>query len=173
MSSLKGKKIVIFVEEQFNEHEFFYPKYRSLEAEATIVVAGTKAKTTYRSKTGMTATSDVDFDSLDANAFDGVIIPGGYAPDYMRRSKACCKFVHTMDEQGKLVAFICHAGWVCISAGILRGRKATSVAAIKDDMLNAGAIWEDAAVVRDKNMISSRTPDDLPAFMKAVTSFWT
>lgn len=169
---LSGKKIALFIEEMYNEHEFWYPKFRLLEAGATVVVAGTAADKEYNSKVGFGAKSDVAFSSLVAEEFDGVIIPGGYAPDYMRRSKDARQFVKAMDDQGKLVAFICHAGWMVISAGILKGRKVTSVASIKDDMVNAGAEWQDAEVVRDRNFVSSRTPADLPAFMKAVMAFY-
>ena len=172
MSDLSGKKIAVFIEEMYNEHEFWYPKFRLLEAGATVVVAGTAAGKEYHSKVGFGAKSDVAFSSLAPQEFDGVIIPGGYAPDYMRRSEDARKFVKAMDDQGKLVAFICHAGWMVISSGILKGRKATSVAAIKDDMVNAGAEWQDAEVVRDRNFVSSRTPADLPAFMKAVLAFY-
>lgn len=172
MSELAGKKIALFIEEIYNEHEFWYPKFRLLEAGAAVVVAGTRAGAEYRSKAGFPARADVAFTDLDPSAFDGVIIPGGYAPDYMRRSEACLAFVRALHEQNRLVAFICHAGWVAASAGILKGKKATSVEAIKTDMVNAGAEWLDAEVVRDGNMISSRTPADLPAFMKAVIGFW-
>ncbi len=107
-------------------------------------------------------------DDLNAGEFDGVVIPGGYAPDRMRRHPALLRFVHDLHEQGKLIAFICHAGWVPISAGILKGRRATSAPAIRDDMTNAGAKWEDSEVVIDGNLISSRGPDDLPAFCRAI-----
>ncbi len=172
MSDLRGKKFVIFIEDLYNEHEFWYPKYRLLEADAEVLVAGTEAGREYQSKVGLGAKADLAFASLNAEDFDGVVIPGGFAPDYMRRSEAARSFVKEMDGRGKLVAFICHAGWMVISAGIVRGRKVTSVASIKDDMANAGAEWQDAAVVVDRNMISSRTPADLPQFMKAVIGFF-
>lgn len=172
MVELAGKKIVVFIESLYNEHEFWYPKYRLIEAGASVVVAGTEAGKEYHSKIGLPARSDVDFAGLSAANFDGVVIPGGYAPDFMRRSEAAKAFIKDMDTHGKLVAYICHAGWVPISAGIVKGRKATSVAAIKDDMINAGADWRDAPVVVDRNMITSRVPDDLPEFMKAVIAFF-
>ena len=173
MVELAGKKFVVFIESLYNEHEFWYPKYRLLEAGATVVVAGTEAGKEYHSKVGLGAKSDVAFTGLNAEDFDGVVIPGGYAPDYMRRSEAAKAFVKDMNAKGKLVAYICHAGWLPISAGIVKGRKATSVAAIKDDMINAGVDWRDAPVVVDRNMITSRTPEDLPEFMKAVIAFFT
>ncbi|MDR3073649.1 MAG: type 1 glutamine amidotransferase [Deltaproteobacteria bacterium] len=172
MAELKGKKIALLIESLYNEHEFWYPKYRLLEAGAAVVAAGTEAGRTYESKIGFPAKSDIAFADLREDAFDGVVIPGGYAPDFMRRSEACCAFVRKMHEKGKLVAFICHAGWLPASAGILKGKKITSFSAIKDDMVNAGAVWQDAAVVRDGNLISSRKPDDLPEFMKAVIAFF-
>lgn len=172
MNELSGKRFVVFVEELYNEHEFWYPNFRLREAGAAVIVAGTGGGVEYHSKSGLSARADIPFVELDAADFDGVIIPGGYAPDYMRRSDAAKRFVRDMDAAGKLVAYICHAGWVAISAGIVKGRQATSVAAIKDDMINAGADWRDAAVVVDRNMITSRTPDDLPAFMQAVIGFF-
>lgn len=172
MSELNGKKFVVFVEDLYNEHEFWYPRYRLLEAGASVVVAGTEAGKEYRSKIGLGAKSEVAFADLKPGDFDGVIIPGGFAPDFMRRSEAARKFVKDMDGQGKLVAYICHAGWLPISAGVVKGRKVTSFMAIKDDMINAGGDWQDAPVVVDRNMITSRKPDDLPAFMKAVIAFF-
>ncbi len=171
MSELKGKKIVVFLEEIYNEQEYWYPAIRLREAGADVVTAGTEAGKIYHSKVGLPARADVAFGQLNPAELDGVVIPGGFAPDYMRRSPDCLKLVKTLFEQGKLVAFICHAGWVAASAGILKGKKATSVTSIKDDMVNAGALWQDAAVVQDGNLISSRTPADLPDFMRAVIAF--
>lgn len=168
---LQGKKIAVLLEEIYNEQEFWYPKIRLQEAGATVVVAGTEAGKTYHSKVGMPAKADVAFADLNPAELDGVIIPGGFAPDYMRRSPDCLKLVKTLHDQGKLVAFICHAGWVAVSAGILKGKKITSYGSIKDDVVNAGAIWQDAPVVRDGNLISSRTPADLPDFMRAIVLF--
>jgi deglycase len=121
----------------------------------------------YTSKLGYPATSDVSYDQLNTRDFDGVIVPGGYAPDRMRRYARANQFVHDMDAAGKLVASICHGPWVLCSAGILRGRKATSFFAIKDDVVNAGAQWDDAEVVVDNNLVTSRKPEDLPAFCRA------
>ncbi len=168
MSELKGKKIVVLIEEIYNEHEYWYPKIRLQEAGAEVVTAGTEAGKTYHSKVGVPAKADVAFSQVKADDFDGVVIPGGFAPDFMRRSPDCLKLINTLHDQGKMVAFICHAGWAAISAGIVRGKKATSYSSIKDDMVNAGALWQDAAVVQDGNLISSRTPADLPDFLRAV-----
>ena len=172
MATLQGKTIAVFVEDLYNEHEFWYPKIRLQEAGATVIVAGTEANKEYHSKIGFPAKSEQAFSDLNPQRLDGIVIPGGFAPDFMRRSQACLNLVRTVFEQGKLVAFICHAGWVPISAGIVKGKRATSFMAIKDDMVNAGALWQDSAVVCDGNLISSRTPADLPEFMKAVVGFW-
>jgi protease I len=166
MSELKGKTIAILVGPMYNEWEFWYPFYRLKEAGATVVVVGEAADTQYKSKIEMVATSDKAFAEVRAAELDGIIIPGGFAPDFMRRSKDCLTLVKEVFEQDKLIAFICHAGWVPISAGIVKGKRATSFFAIKDDMVNAGCLWEDGPMIRDGNLISSRTPDDLPAFMK-------
>jgi protease I len=113
-------------------------------------------------------TVDAHVDELRAADFDGLVVPGGYAPDIMRRSPKLLELTRGIFEAGKPVAMLCHAGWVPISAGIVRGRRGTSVGAIRDDLVNAGMRWEDAAVVVDGNLISSRTPADLPAFMRAL-----
>jgi len=169
MNELAGKTVALFLENLFNDQEFIYPRYRLEEAGARVIVAAPAAAgREYASKHGLAMTSDVAFDELDAAKCDGVVIPGGYAPDLMRRSQAALAFVRALDGAGKLVAYICHAGWVPVSAGILKGRRSTSVSSIKDDMVNAGALWEDAAAVVDRNLVSSRTPADLPAFMRAV-----
>ena len=127
-----------------------------------------KAAETYKSKHGQPVTADLAADQAKAADFDAVIIPGGFAPDYMRRTPAMVAFVREMHGQGKLVAYVCHAGWVAISAGIVKGKHATSFFSIRDDMVNAGAIWEDSEVVVDGNLISSRNPGDLPAFCRAI-----
>lgn len=171
MSELKGKTIAILVAPLYNEWEFWYPFYRLKEAGATVVVVGAKDGEHYKSKTGMEAIADKGYTEVHASKLDGLIIPGGFAPDFLRRSKDCLNLVQNIFNQDKLIAFICHAGWVPISAGILKGKRATSFFAIKDDMVNAGCLWEDAAVVRDGNLISSRTPDDLPEFMRTILKF--
>lgn len=173
MFECKGKKIVVFLENMYNEPEFFYPRIRMQEAGATVTVAATEGGKVYHSKVGMPAASDVPFSGVNAKNYDGLIIPGGYAPDIMRASKDCLDLVRAFHEQGKLVAFICHAGWVPASAGIIKGKKVTSCASIKDDMTNAGGIWQDTSMVQDGNLISSRTPADLPDFMRAVIAFLT
>ncbi len=141
---------------------------RFREAGAEVSVVGTGAKETYESKHGYPASADAAADDVTAGTFDAVVIPGGYAPDRMRRCKPMVKLVRDMFEQGKVVAAICHGGWMLVSAGVLTGKRATSFIAIRDDMVNAGAEWEDAEVVVDGNLITSRTPDDLPAFCRAI-----
>lgn len=155
----------------YNELEFWYPKIRMTEAGATVLVAGAEAGATYKSKVGLEATTDTAYGNVSADDVDGIIIPGGFAPDFMRRDPDAVRLVADIFSQGKLVAFICHAGWLPISAKILKGRTCTSYFAIKDDMINAGVDWVDRDVVVDGNLVSSRTPDDLPAFCKAVVEF--
>lgn len=164
---LKGKHIAILVEDLYNEFEFWYPYYRMKEAGAEVMVVGTGAKE-YHSKIGLPAPGGVSAESVKAEQFDAVIIPGGYAPDRMRRNAAMLKLVRDCFNQGKIVAAICHAGWMLVSAGILKGKKATCFISIKDDLVNAGATYLDQEVVRDGNLITSRTPDDLPAFCREI-----
>ena len=164
---LDGKKIIILVEDTFNDHEFWYPYYRLKEAGAQVVVVGSGSASQYRGKSGTVAKPDISADQILASEFDGIIIPGGYAPDHMRRYPAMVGLVKTIFEAGKVVAAICHAGWMLASAEILEGRKVTSFFAIKDDLVHAGANWVDEEVVIDGNLVTSRTPDDLPVFMRA------
>jgi len=166
---LKGKRVAILVEDLYNEFEFWYPYYRMKEAGAEVTVVGTGAKE-YHSKIGLPAPGGVSAESVKAEQFDAVIIPGGYAPDRMRRNAAMLKLVRDCFKQGKIVAAICHAGWMLISAGILKGKKATCFMSVKDDLVNAGATYLDQEVVRDGNLITSRTPDDLPAFCREIVA---
>ncbi len=165
---LQGKKIAILVEEMFNDHEFLYPYYRLKEAGADVVVVGSGTADAYTGKAGVEAKADMSADQVSASEFDGMVIPGGYAPDHMRRYPAMVKLVKDLFEAGKVVAAICHAGWMLASANILQERTVTSFFAIKDDLIHAGAHWVDEEVVIDGNLITSRKPEDLPAFMKAV-----
>lgn len=167
---MKKKKILLLVDEIFEDLEFWYPKIRLQEEGIEVIVAG-KEKKVYHGKKGVPAEPDITLGEVKIDDYEGVIIPGGFAPDKLRRYKEVLNLVKKYDQQGKIVAFICHAGWVPISAKILKGRRATSVSAIKDDMENAGVLWEDAAVVVDKNLISSRTPADLGDFCKAIIAF--
>jgi protease I len=165
--SLTGRKALILAGPQYEDLELWYPKIRLEEEGASTTVAGLGADT-YEGKHGYPVSVDVDVEQVRAEHFDALVIPGGYAPDRLRRSEAVLRLTREMHRAGKPVAFICHAGWVPISARILTGKRATSVRAIKDDMENAGVIWEDSPVVVDGNLISSRTPADLPQFCRAL-----
>ncbi len=164
---LVGKQVLLLAGPLYEDLELWYPKLRLEEEGAATTVAGTGERT-YHGKRGYPITTDTDVDQVDPNRFDGLVIPGGYAPDIMRRSERLLEVTRAIYQAGKPVAFICHAGWVPISAGIVRGKRGTSVRAIKDDLVNAGLAWEDSPVVVDGNLISSRTPADLPHFVKAL-----
>jgi protease I len=166
--ALRNKKIIILVEQIFNDQEFWYPYYRLKEAGAEVVVVGSGSALQYSGKSGTQTKVDANADEILSSQFDGIIIPGGYAPDHMRRYPAMVNLVKDLFEAGKVVAAICHAGWMLASADILEGRTVTSFFAIKDDLIHAGAHWVDQEVVVDGKLITSRKPDDLPAFMKAV-----
>ena len=165
--TLQGRTILFFAGPLYEDLELWYPKIRLEEEGARTVVAGTGEKT-YQGKRGYPLTVDTSVDEIPAADFDGLVIPGGYAPDIMRRSQKLLQLTREIYQAGKPVAFICHAGWVPISAGIVRGKRGTSVGAIKDDLVNAGMLWEDSPVVVDGNLISSRTPADLGPFCKAI-----
>lgn len=165
---LKGKRVIILVEQMYNEFEFWYPYYRLKEAGAEVVVVGSGSAQEYTAKSGLPCAVDTSADKISAADFDGIIIPGGYAPDHMRRHPAMVKLVKDLYEAGRVVAAICHAGWMLASAEIVEGRTVTSFFAIKDDLIHAGAKWVDEEVVVDGKLITSRKPDDLPAFMKAI-----
>jgi len=165
--TLRNKTILFFAGPLYEDLELWYPKIRLEEEGARTVVAGTGEKT-YQGKRGYPLTVDTSVDEIAASDFDGLVIPGGYAPDIMRRSQKLLQLTREIYQAGKPVAFICHAGWVPISAGIVKGKRGTSVGAIKDDLVNAGMLWEDSPVVVDGNLISSRTPADLPQFCRAI-----
>ena len=165
---LSGKKILIPVEEMFNTHEFWYPYYRLKEAGCEVVVVGSGSKETYTGKPGTEVKVDVNADQVAADDYDGIVIPGGYAPDLMRRYPKMVQLVRDFFESGKVVAAICHAGWMLASADILKGKTVTSFFAIKDDLVHAGANWVDQEVVVDGKLITSRKPDDLPAFLRTI-----
>jgi protease I len=168
---LKGKRIAILVDQQYQEMEVWYPYYRFVEAGAEVHLVGAEKGKAYPSKTGYPATTHKSYDEVSANDYDGVVCPGGFAPDFIRRNAKANQLVADFDKQGKLVAAICHGLWCCCSAQILKGRRCTSFFAIRDDVVHAGGLWEDAEVVADHNLVSSRKPDDLPAFMKAAMHF--
>lgn len=166
-NELTGMRVAILAEDQYENLELWYPYMRLREAGSEVIIMGHEKKA-YGSKEGFPAKATMLASEASDSDFDAVVIPGGYAPDKLRQHPEILDFVKRVHDEGKIVAFICHAGWVPISAGIVRGRRVTSVKAIKDDLVNAGAEWVDEEVVVDGNMVSSRTPDDLPAFGLAI-----
>ena len=164
--TLQGKRVAILIEDLYQDQEVWYPYYRLKEAGAEAVLVGT-GKHEYKGKYGYPVTPHTSAEQVSASEFDAVIVPGGYAPDLLRRFPAVIRLVREANQQGKLIGAICHAGWVLCSADVLRGKTATCFLAIKDDVVNAGATYVDREVVRDGNLITSRKPDDLPAFMRA------
>lgn len=162
------KSILLFVEEIYEDLELWFPKLRMEEAGFKTIIAGSEAGKTVSGKHGYPCKIDVSYDHVEADQFAALIIPGGFAPDRMRRHAKALEIVRQMDIAKKPIGFICHAGWVPISAKILKGKKVTGFIAIKDDLENAGAYYLDQPVVIDGNLISSRTPADLPAFCKAL-----
>jgi len=159
---------LLLAADDFEDMELLYPLYRLREEEIAVTVAGLDGQPVRGKKGHGPVAVDARVDEVAANDFDALVIPGGYAPDKLRRSQAVLDLVRAFDGAGKPIAFICHAGWVPISARIIKGRRATSVAAIRDDMVNAGADWVDEATVVDGNLISARTPADLGPWMKAL-----
>ena len=167
---LKGKRIAILAEDHYEDLELLYPQLRMKEAGAEVSIVGMPGVDMYHSKHGYPIEVDVAASQVSADDFDAIIIPGGYAPDRMRRHPPMLDLVRNIYEKGGIVAMICHAGWVPISAGIVRGKRVTSMSAIKDDLTNAGAEWEDREVIQDGNLISSRGPRGLPAFCRTIIS---
>src|SRR5215207_8651169 len=165
---LKQARVAVLVEQQYQEMEVWYPVYRLREAGCKVTLVGPEAGATYPSKLGYPAKSDKAAKDVSADDFDALVIPGGFAPDFLRRHESVIKLVKQIAEQGKPVAAICHGPWVLCSTPALKGKKATCFFAIKDDVINAGANYMDAEVVRDGNLITSRKPDDLPAFLTAI-----
>ncbi len=164
------KKIAVLVEDHYQVLEVWYPYLRLREEGFKTVFVGPNKKE-YKSKEGYPALAEASVKDVKADDFDGVVIPGGYAPDLLRRYEEINSFVRQMYQKNKLVAAICHAGWVLASAGVLKNKKATSFSAIKDDVVNAGAKFIDQEVVVDGNLITSRNPYDLPAFCREIIRF--
>lgn len=166
---LSAKKIAILAADDYYDPELVYPYYRMKEAGADVKIVGTSSSAdVVHSKHGYEVKIELKADEINSDEFDAVIIPGGWAPDRLRRCEATLNFVKKLFEQNKVVAAICHAGWVLVSADVLKGKRATSVFAIKHDMINAGADWVDEEVVVDRNLITSREPKDLPAFCREI-----
>lgn len=170
MSSLplSGHRLLMFVDDVYEDLELWYPKYRLLEAGAAVVVAGPSGGTVYRGKHGYPCRSDVAISAVSAGEFTGLICPGGFSPDKLRRDSLVKELTRHFAAQNQLVAAICHGGWIPISAGVYRGVRVTGSPGIQDDLINAGAIWEDASVVIDRHFVSSRKPDDLPDFCRGM-----
>jgi protease I len=166
--SLKGKRIAILAENLYQEMELWVPYYRLKEEGAEVKVVGAGGAKSYTSKHGYPVSVDAQAEGVSAVEFDAVVVPGGYAPDMMRRQDSMVRLVREAAQHGKVVAAICHAGWMLASAGAIKGRKVTSFFSIKDDMVNAGGQWVDDEVVVDGNLITSRKPDDLPAFCREI-----
>lgn len=165
--TLQGKSVICLLDDEFEDLELWYPVYRVREEGATVRFAAPEKGRTYIGKYGVPATSDLSYGELDSASCDGVLVPGGWAPDKIRRYPEVLAFIREMNEAGKPIGQICHAGWVLISARILNGRNVTSTPGIRDDMENAGARWFDEPVVVDGNLISARRPPDLPPYAKA------
>ena len=165
--SLDGKRVAILVEDLYQDQEVWYPYFRLKEEGVEVLVVGTNKKE-YTSKYGYPITANVTAENVSAKQFDGLIIPGGYAPDLLRRYPEVITLVRDIHQHGRMLAAICHGGWVLCSADVLRGKTATCFFAIKDDLINAGAVYVDREVVRDGNLITSRKPEDLPAFLRTI-----
>jgi protease I len=163
---LTGQKILIFVEEEFEDLEMWYPILRLREAGAIVDLAGPKANTIYHGKYGVPLLTDCTFDDVKAKDYSGLFVVGGWAPDKLRRYSSVIRLTQEIHQASKPIGQICHAGWVLISAKIVQGYTLTSTPGIRDDLENAGATWVDEEVVVDRNIISGRRPPDLPAFMK-------
>jgi protease I len=170
---LDARQVLMFVEDVYEDLELWYPKLRLIEAGAGVTVAGPEAGRMYQGKHGYPCRSDARIDEMSEARFDALVIPGGFAPDKLRRLPKVLELTRQFHHAGKLVAHICHAGWIPISAGVVRGYRCTSTPGIKDDLINAGADWVDEPVVVDRNMVSSRRPDDLPVFCEAIITFMT
>ena len=165
---LTDKRFLMFVDDVYEDLELWYPKLRLIEAGAHVTVAGPKEGHVYHGKHGYPCASDAAIADMEADDFHGVVIPGGFMPDKLRRDPKVLSLVREFAAAGKLVAAICHGGWIPISAGVYRGVRVTGSPGIKDDLVNAGARWEDAPVVIDRHFVSSRKPDDLPDFCRGI-----
>ncbi len=163
---LAGKKIAYLVEDGFEDLEFWVPLMRLREEGAQVTVVGSGSANQYTGKHCLKAKPDTTADQVNPADFDAIVVPGGWAPDKLRRYPAVLNLVRGLHQQGKIVAAICHAGWVLASAGIVKGRRVTGSTGIKDDMINAGAIWVDAPALRDGNLVWGRVVEDIPAFCR-------
>ena len=163
-----AKKIAVLVDNMYQVLEVWYPYYRLIEEGFEVNLIASEAKKEYPSKEGYPCVSEIAAGQADVNDYDCMIVPGGFAPDFMRRSSDVIKFANDMVDSDKIIAAICHGGWLCCSTKVFKGKKATCFMAIKDDIINAGAEYIDEECVVDGNLITSRKPDDLPAFCLAI-----
>ncbi len=166
--TLAGRNFLIFVDDDYEDLELWYPKLRLIEAGARVIVAGLKAGHRYVGKNGYPCISEQAIAGLASESFDGVVCAGGWMPDKLRRDPKVLQMIREFDACGKLIAAICHGGWMPISAGVYRGVQVTGSPGIKDDLINAGALWSDRPVVVDRHFVSSRRPDDLPDFCRGI-----
>jgi len=164
---LKHKKVIALVDHEFEDLEHWYPVYRLREEGAQVDLVGPKANTVYKGKHGVPAETEFAFKDIQAKDYDAILVPGGWAPDKLRRYPEVITFIKEMDAAKKPIGQICHAGWVLISADILQDKTVTSTPGIKDDMTNAGANWVNEPVVTDGHIVSSQRPPDLPPYAKA------
>jgi protease I len=163
--ALNNERVLVFAEDNYEDLELWYPKLRLIEAGVQVVTAGPREKS-YKSKHGYPVETDGNVQDYNPAEFDGVIVPGGFCPDRLRRYEEVLNFTRAVNDRNGLVAAICHGGWVLVSANVLRGKRCTSVPAIKDDMKNAGALWVDEPTVTDGNLVTAQVPKDLPAFCR-------
>ena len=166
--TLSGRRILLLVGGEYEDLEVWYPKLRLEEAGVKVVMAGPEAGATYAGKHGYPCVSDAAIRDIDAGEFDGIILPGGWMPDKLRRDPKVLALIRAFHERQQVIAAVCHGGWMAISAGVYRGVRVTGSPGIKDDLINAGALWEDAEVTIDRHCVSSRKPADLPAFSVAI-----
>lgn len=166
--NLSQHRFLFLVGEIYEDLELWYPLLRLQEAGGATLMAGPEGKTSYRGKNGYPCQSEVSYHGLSANDFSGIIIPGGFMPDKLRRDEVVKQLVRQFAEEDKLIAAICHGGWIPISAGVYDGVRVTGSPGIRDDLVNAGAVFVDQSVVVDRNYVSSRRPSDLPDFMKGI-----
>ena len=169
---LEGKHILFLVGPGFEDLEFWVPLMRLQEAGADVVVAGIASGETYHGKTGLSATADLGFEDVDSTEFDGLVIPGGWAPDRIRRYDSVKRFVADFYHEGKPIGIICHGGLVAISAGIVSGLDCTGSEGIRDDLENAGAKWKNLPVVRSKNIVWGRVVADIPDFCRELVAIF-
>ena len=167
-NQLANQRILIFVGDDYEDLELWYPKLRLIEAGASVTIAGQQAKSIYRGKNGYPCVSDVSIEGMEVADFHGLVCAGGWMPDKLRRDPKVLNLTREFAQTGKLVAAICHGGWIPISANVYRDVRVTGSPGIKDDLINAGAIFEDSPVVVDRHFVSSRKPDDLPAFCQGM-----